>query len=379
MSNFWKKIVLVGTFLFAGCFTISCSIVDSNSGNGTSSNITTSTTLLDANSTPERVVIHEGEDVNIIATGTATTVTTADVVDAVANSVVEIVTEVVTTGNFMQQYVSSGAGSGVIINENGYIITNHHVIDGASSITVNLRDQTSYTASLIASDANNDIAVIKITTTSTLKYAVIGDSTELRVGTEVLAIGNPLGELGGSVTKGIISALDRQVVIDNVAMTLLQIDAAINPGNSGGGLFNMNGQLIGIVNAKSTGEDIDGIGFAIPSKVAMDTFEDLVQYGYVKGRVTMGMTIVSITDSFTLHYYGLTYKGLYVSTIDKTNANEFKNKDYLKTIDGKSVTSLGGLSSLLKNYEVGDIIKVEVVRGNSTLTISLTLIEDIPS
>src|SRR5699024_342301 len=150
-----------------------------------------------------------------------------------------------------QQYVSSGAGSGVILTQDGYIVTNHHVIEDANSITVRTRSGDEYNASLVGSDEQSDLAVLKIDATG-LTPAVLGDSTTLEVGELAIAIGNPLGELGGSVTSGIISALDREMTIDGQTMTLLQTDAAVNPGNSGGGLFNANGDLIGIVNAKSS-------------------------------------------------------------------------------------------------------------------------------
>ena len=175
------------------------------------------------------------------------------VAEAVTPTVVEIVTESISadTSFWGGGYITSGAGSGVIISADGLIITNNHVVEGANTITVTTKDGTEYPAELIGTDSESDIAVIKIDATD-LPFALIGDSDELKVGQEVVAVGNPLGELGGTVTNGIISALSRDVNIEGTEMTLIQTNAAVNPGNSGGGLFNMYGELIGIVNAKST-------------------------------------------------------------------------------------------------------------------------------
>ena len=192
-----------------------------------------------ARTNPSSVIYQDTS--KIVSTGSQDSSTIKSVVEQCANSVVEIQTESVTNGsNPFQQYVSSGAGSGVILTQDGYIVTNHHVIEDANSITVRTRSGDEYNASLVGSDEQSDLAVLKIDATG-LTPAVLGDSTTLEVGDLAIAIGNPLGELGGSVTSGIISALDREMTIDGQTMTLLQTDAAVNPGNSGGGLFNANG------------------------------------------------------------------------------------------------------------------------------------------
>lgn len=224
------------------------------------------------------VIKNDGSiDVNeqIGSTGYPGNLSVAEVVKNVADTVVEITTTNVVTDRFYGQYITSGAGSGVIISENGYIITNHHVIDGARTITVRLTDGSEFSAKLVGSDADTDIAVLKIQATG-LSYAVMGSSASLVVGQEVVAIGNPLGSLGGTVTDGIISALDRTVVVDGHKMTLMQTNAAINPGNSGGGLFNRAGELIGIVNAKQADTGIEGLGFAVPIDVAWASVEAIV-------------------------------------------------------------------------------------------------------
>ena len=228
---------------------------------------------------------------------TATNVSITDIANETMDSVVEIKTESVSTHSFFQQAIVSGAGSGVILSKDGYIVTNHHVIDGASKITVTTRSGKSFEAKLIGSDSATDLAVLKIEAED-LHPAVLGDSSKLNVGDTAVAIGNPLGSLGGTVTSGIISALDREVTIDNQKMQLLQTNAAINPGNSGGGLFNANGELIGIVNAKSSGDSIEGLGFAIPVNRAKEIINNLIENGYVKGRASLGVTLVNGSDSF---------------------------------------------------------------------------------
>lgn len=182
----------------------------------------------------------------------------ADIVDETSPSVVEVFTETKQVSNWFQEYVTEGAGSGVVLSEDGYIVTNHHVIDGANTIKVRLSNGQAYTATLTGTDEKTDLAVLKINA-SGLKAAKLTDSTTVRVGDFVIAIGNPLGELGGTVTEGIISAKDREITIDGETMTLLQTSAAVNPGNSGGGLFNLSGELVGVVNAKSSGNDIEGL------------------------------------------------------------------------------------------------------------------------
>ena len=219
----------------------------------------------------------------------------ATVAASVAASIVEIRTETVKTGGYFQQYISGGAGSGVVLSADGYIVTNHHVINGADTITVRTNDDKEYTATVIGTDSETDVAVIKIDA-SDLSPVLIGDSTKLVVGQDVVAIGNPLGELGGTVTNGIISALDREITIDGDTMTLLQTNAAINPGNSGGGLFNLYGELVGIVNAKSSGTDIEGLGFAIPINMVYSVVEQILEYGYVKGRPFLGIETIYISD-----------------------------------------------------------------------------------
>ena len=214
-----------------------------------------------------------------LETATGSTMTVQQISKAVSDSVVEIRTESVSQGMWIQEYVTEGAGSGVVISEDGYIVTNNHVISGANKIYVTLDDsEKEYTAKLIGTDSANDIAVLKIDA-SGLTPAKLGDSSSVTAGDMAVVIGNPLGELGDSVSAGIISSTARKITLENQEMTLMQTDASINPGNSGGGMFDSKGQLIGIVVAKSSGTDIEGLGFAIPVNTVSKAVENIMNGG----------------------------------------------------------------------------------------------------
>ncbi len=288
---------------------------------------------------------------------------TAEVVEAVADTVVEISTETVTT-QWGMQYIVSGAGSGVIVGKNEennlyYIVTNNHVIDGAKEISVTTRSGKKYAASLVAADDSADIAVIAVTSEVNLKIAVWGDSDRLKIGEDLIAIGNPLGSLGGTVTKGILSAKGRSITVGNYAMTLLQTDTAINPGNSGGGLFNMRGQLIGVVNAKTTDEEIEGICFAIPANTARSVYGDLVQYGYINGRATLGIMVEQLTfrNSHTI-----------VCVTDAGNSPDgtFMRYDGIYSVNGKRISTILEFNVALSEINVGDSVEIEVYRGTAS-------------
>lgn len=326
--------------------------------------------------------INKVEASNTSSSGKSTANTTSDIVKKTADSVVEIATEGVKTGSFAQQYVVKGAGSGVIISEDGYIITNHHVIDGANSVTVTLRDgNTSYTAAVIGSDSENDIALLKVDAKG-LTPATFGDSSKLAVGDYVVAIGNPLGELGGTVTDGIISALARDVTIEDQNMTLLQTNAQISPGNSGGGLFNANGELIGIVNAKDSATEVEGIAFAIPINNVLDIIDDLKSYGYVTGKIDLGMQLTDITSKDTAFYYGVNQTGCYVLSVTRGSNAEtagFTTGDLITKVNGTSVSTSADVEKALENSKVGDNVKFTVYRNGTTKDLSLILAEYVPN
>ena len=315
------------------------------------------------------------------ATNTSTANTTSEIVKKTADSVVEISTESVVTGSFARQYVQQGAGSGVIISQDGYILTNNHVIDGANSVKVRLRDGTEYDATIVGSDASNDIALLKVSATN-LSAATFGDSSSLAVGDYVVAIGNPLGELGGTVTDGIISALARKVTIDDTQMTLLQTNAQVNPGNSGGGLFNANGELVGIVNAKQSATEVEGIAFAIPINNVLDILSDLKEYGYVTGKVDLGIEFTDITSDETAFYYGVNRIGCYVLSVSSgSNAEKagITRGDLVTQVNDKDVSTSADINSALEKAEVGDTVTFTVNRRGTSKTISFVLEEYVPA
>ena len=315
------------------------------------------------------------------ASSTSKANSTSEIVKKTADSVVEISTESVVTGSFAQQYVQQGAGSGVIISQDGYILTNNHVINGANSVKVRLRDSTEYDATIIGSDSDNDIALLKVNATG-LSPATFGDSNSLAVGNYVVAIGNPLGELGGTVTDGIISALARKVTIEDTQMTLLQTNAQVNPGNSGGGLFNANGELVGIVNAKQSATEVEGIAFAIPINNVLDILSDLKEYGYVTGKVDLGIDFTDITSDETAFYYGVNQTGCYVLSVDSgSNAEKagVTRGDLVTKVNDTDVSSSSDITAALEKAEVGDTVTFTVSRRGTSKTISFVLEEYIPA
>lgn len=307
------------------------------------------------------------------------TLTIPDVVALVKNSVVEIYTEVPT---YNGRFVESGAGSGVIIgkSENGktaYIITNNHVISGAQSITVRFSNGEEYKAKICGTDSNTDVAVVSIDAPEKLTVAELGSSAGLVVGEGVIAIGNPLGELGGTVTNGIVSALAREVEIDGQSMTLLQTNAAVNPGNSGGGLFNMKGELIGVVNAKSGGDNVENIGFAIPIDTAYDIACELITHGYVTGRVDMGLSLVDVVDTYTAWYYGVNSLGVYV--YESKYSTDIKSGDRIVSVNGTDVATSADIKSIVSECKVGDVVTVRISRNGKQSDVQLTLREYVPT
>ena len=302
---------------------------------------------------------------------------TEDIVANVKDSVVEITTSKTETTVFLQQYVTSGAGSGVIFSDAGLIVTNHHVIDGADEIKVRLTSGDEYDAELIASDAQTDLAVLRINADN-LQPAILGDSDTLNVGENVIAIGNPLGSLGGTVTEGILSAKDRDITIDGQSMTLLQTSAAINPGNSGGGLFNSRGELIGIVNAKSSGSDIEGLGFAIPINIAKSVVNDLIENGKVSGRITLGITYYEISSITQAMQHGVNVLGLLVSEVTPNSnaaAAGIQENDVIVEADGEQITTSDDLRNALSSHKVGDTMTFKVFRDDGYVDLSCTLAE----
>ncbi len=311
-------------------------------------------------------------DVNghVLTSAGANALPIATVFAKVSASVVEITTETLVQSGFISQYVTAGAGSGVVIAGEGYIVTNHHVVDGANTITVRMSDGTEFSASVVGSDEETDIAVLWINAGNyPLTVATIGASYDLVVGEDVLAIGNPLGSLGGTLTEGIISATARDIQVNNTDMTLLQISAPINPGNSGGGLFNLAGELVGIVNAKMSSEEVEGLGFAIPSDTAYAVVCELINYGYVRGRPALGVTLTEVRDVWGEQYV----------RVNGSDHALLQNQDLILKADGVSISSVDDLSAVIQDKAVGESIVLTVYRNKQQIELTVPIIERKPA
>ena len=331
---------------------------------------------------PSSTSSSSGSDSSITsASASGSSLTTEQVADLVSPSVVVITTEQVVYSQWSwygQSQVESGAGSGVIISSDGYILTCAHVVSGASNITVSIGDKD-YPATLVGEDTTSDIAVVKVDATG-LTPATVGNSDNLKVGESVMAVGNPLGELGGTVTSGIVSALNRSVSIQGSSsvntMSLIQMDASVSPGNSGGGLFNMNGELVGIVNAKSSDSDAEGLGFAIPVNDAVKVAQELLENGYVTGRPYLGISYFAVTDAQTAAQLGVNAYGVYIVEVVKGGPADkagLQAGDRIVSVDGSEVATQSDLGTLMQNHKAGDTIEITVARGGQMQTVNVTL------
>lgn len=291
-----------------------------------------------------------------------------------------VVTGQSTNNIFLMPTQTQSSGSGIIISSDGYIVTNNHVVSGATSIKVILNTHEEYDAKLIGTDSQTDLAVIKIEANG-LTSAVLGNSGDVEVGELAVAIGNPLGqELAGTVTTGIISATNRIVTVDDTEYTLLQTDAAINSGNSGGALVNAYGEVIGINSAKMASAGVEGLGFAIPTDIAKPVIADLMSVGYVQGRPVIGIGGRNITEEMS-QYYRLPV-GIYVANVSEFSAAEkagIKGGDVITKFDGQTVKTVDELNALRDQHNVGDTVTLTIVRDGSTMDISLVLGEDKPT
>ena len=288
------------------------------------------------------------------------------------------------------QQVQAGSGSGIILSSDGYIVTCKHVVDGAETIKVILNDESEHDATLVGSDSRSDLAVLKIDATS-LSPATLGDSDMLTVGEDVIAIGNPLGELRGTATSGIISALSREVTVENTKMKLIQTDAAISPGNSGGGLFNASGSLVGIVNAKASSADAEGLGFAIPVSSVKTIISNLIDHGYVLGRAYLGVYTQDVTlssgtndwgNSFFGNYFGGGASCVQIAQIVSDSAAAkagLKIGDLILKVDDTEISSNTALASIISGYNAGDTATLTIQRDGKEQTVSVTFGEYKPA
>lgn len=339
--------------------------------------------------------------------------TSDQIAEMASPSVVAIVTEQMTTSNYwFGNYVSSGAGSGVIMTADGYIVTNNHVIDGADTITVELHDGTEYPAELVGTYPSNDIAVIKIEPENDLIPAVFADSDALRQGAAVYAIGNPEGTFSNSITDGVISALDRNIKVSSgssgnndpysyyfggsrnssyITLNVIQFSAAVSPGNSGGGLFTAKGELAGIVCAKSTDDNAEGLGFAIPSNRALEIATELIETGTYTGGgdaedetvtknsndAVLGITVVTLTDE-EAKQYGYTSGGVFVYSITEKSTMEagLKTGDRIISVDSVMVSETTDVTGYLADFQPGDKVTLTVDRAGEMKSIEITLVKN---
>ena len=324
--------------------------------NGTSGG---STTLVESNRTPTKIhIAYQSSD---------KLMTAAEVYAANVNSTVGITTSVTTTNFWGMKTNSAAAGSGFIISEDGYIVTNYHVVEKGSAVKVTTYDGRSYDAVLVGYDDSNDVAVLKIEAAG-LKPVVLGSSESLHVGDEVIAIGNPLGELTFSLTKGSVSALNRAVTLSsNVTMSLIQTDAAINSGNSGGALFNMYGEVVGITNAKyssssmSSEASVDNIGFAIPMDSVKSVISSIMEKGYVS-KPYIGVQVSDASDA-----------ALVYSVAENSPAAQagLQANDIITAANGEKITSASDLTAFVKKLSAGDDLKLTVSRSGQETTLTV--------
>jgi serine protease Do len=305
--------------------------------------------------------------------GSKTALSVTEIANSVGPATVSVNVEIAYSA-YGQTGTAQASGSGFIVSSDGYIVTNNHVIEGATNIKVIIPGDTEpVDAKVVGTDTRTDIAVLKIDRTD-LPYVTLGDSSALQAGELAVAIGNPFGDLAGTVTAGVISALDREVTISGQTYNLLQTDASINSGNSGGPLVNSYGEVIGVTNAKvSEGE---GLGFAIPINDIKSVIEDLVNNGYVTGRPTIGIGVISV-DQTNADQYGWPV-GAYVKEITKGGAAEkagVKTGDIITAVDGTAVTSSEDVSAIKNSHKVGDSIELTIYRNGDTIKVSIVLEE----
>ena len=331
-------------------------------------------------------VVYEGERetnvINTVRVDTNEMKTAAEVYAENVNSTVGITTSI-TTNYWGYQTTSAASGSGFILTEDGYLLTNYHVVEGSNSIKATMYDGTAYDATLIGYDASNDIAVLKIEAQG-LTPVVLGDSDNMNVGDPVVAIGNPLGELTFSLTQGAVSALDREVTMSSgTMMNLIQTDCAINSGNSGGALFNLYGEVVGITNAKYSSNamseaSIDNIGFAIPINSVRSIVESIIENGYI-AKPYIGVTVSDVSEE--MQSYGLPKGAAIKGVVEGSPAEKagLKTNDIITAVNGEEISGQSELVKYVKVAAVGDKLKLTVYRQGETLELTVTVGEQVQS
>lgn len=350
---------------------LSCALVGGAAGAG----ITTVINHADAGDTTVKVSGRTATEVTLKTVDGKTQMSDAEIYAANVNSAVSINCSSATKNYFGQTVESASSGSGFIITTDGYIVTNHHVIDGASSVKVTLYDGKTYDATVVGSDEDYDIAVLKIAATG-LQTVTLGDSDKLNVGDHVMAIGNPLGELTFSMSGGMVSCVNRAINVDGTPFNMIQTDASINPGNSGGPLFNSYGEVVGIVSAKYSGystESVEGLGFAIPINDVIAMIQDIMTNGYVTNKPTLDITAGTMNQQMA-QQTGLT-EGVYVYSVTDGGAASkagIEVGDVITKIDDTQITSLEDLMAAKKSYKAGDTAEFTIYRSGKSMTLKVT-------
>ncbi|MGN1016200.1 MAG: trypsin-like peptidase domain-containing protein [Faecousia sp.] len=377
-GRFWRgalAVCLVAVMVAGGC------LITARSVNNTWRKNTEQTTMKLEQRIQELEQKIQEQDSKAPVSGSAVAstggMTPAQVYQQNVDSVVAI-SVTVKTQSFGQIMEGSSSGSGFILTEDGYVVTNYHVVEGGTSITVIMNDGTQLEAKVVGSDSTNDVAVLKVEAQN-LPAVTLGSSSELIVGDMVVAIGNPLGELNSTQTVGYVCGKDREVTTGGTIINMIQTDAAINPGNSGGPLFNMNGEVIGITTAKysgttSSGASIEGIGFAIPIDDVMGIIGDLQSYGYVTGAY-LGISVQDVASEFS-SAYGIS--GACVVSVEPGYAAEragVQPRDIIVALNGQDITSITSLTRALRGYKAGDTVQLTVIRSGEKLTLDVILDE----
>lgn len=318
----------------------------------------------------------------VISSGTA--LSPSQIYHLACDQVVGITTSYTSYGYFGNTQTGTISGSGFVLSEDGYIVTNYHVVQTANErnlpITVVLHDGSEYEASIVGTEDVNDLAVLKIEATG-LTPAKFGNSDELQVGDEIYAVGNPLGELEYSMSTGHVSALNRSISTEEAeAISMFQVDAAVNPGNSGGPVYNSRGEVIGVVTAKYSDYDVEGLGFAIPSNDALRIAEDLATMGYVTGKAYLGIWTDERYNAMVAQYYNMPL-GAYVGRVAEGSAADqagLEKGDIITALDGKTIESANDLRSLLRDYSAGDSAEMTYYRAGESKTVTIVFDERTP-
>ena len=306
-----------------------------------------------------------------------TLMTPAEVYASTVNSVVSINCSAVSTNIFGQKVQSASSGSGFVITQDGYIVTNQHVVSGASSVNVTLYNGDTYPATVVGGDSDYDVAVLKIEANG-LQAVTLGKSADVNVGDTVMAIGNPLGELTFSMSQGIVSCCDRAINVDGTPFNMIQVDASINPGNSGGPLMNLYGEVVGIVSAKYSSYSnttVEGIGFAIPISDVQTIITDIMENGQVTDKAYMAIKAGSMTEQMAAQYNINVTQGVFVYAVEKGGAGEkagLQLGDVITKLNDTEITSMSDLSMAKKGFKAGDTVTLTVWRGGQEITLSLT-------